>query len=60
MDAPDFPLELLELHKKYRKLIEEGKANSPEAIKLKEEILEHESENSAFFQDIGFDLELME
>lgn len=60
MDAPDFPLELLELHKKYRKLLEEGKGNSPEAKELKEEILEHESENSAFFQEINFDLEMME
>ncbi len=60
MDAPDFPLELLELHKKYRKLVDEGQANTPAAKELREEILEHESENSAFFQDIDFDLELME
>ncbi|MBI9030685.1 AAA family ATPase [bacterium] len=60
MDAPDFPLELLELHKKYRKLIEDGKSDTPEAQELKEEILEHESENSAFFQEMNFDLDLME
>lgn len=60
MDAPDFPLELLELHKKYRKLLAEGKADSQEAKELKEEILEHESENSAFFQELSFDMELME
>lgn len=60
MDAPHFPLELLELHKKYRVLIEDGNADSPEAKKLREEILEHESENSAFFQEIDFDLDFME
>ncbi len=60
MDAPDFPVELLELHKKYRKLVEEGRADSAEAKELKEEILEHESENSAFFQELNFDLDLME
>ena len=60
MDAPDFPIELLDLHKKYRKLVDEGKADTPEAKELREEILEHESENSAFFQDIDFDLGLME
>lgn len=60
MDAPHFPRELLELHKKYRILIQAGKVNSQEAQDLKAEILEHESENSAFFQEINFDLELME
>lgn len=60
MDAPHFPIELLELHKKYRKFIEEGKADSPKAKALRAEILEHESENSAFFQEIDFDLDLME
>ncbi|OQY38397.1 MAG: hypothetical protein B6226_03790 [Candidatus Cloacimonetes bacterium 4572_65] len=59
MDAPDFPIELLEQHKKYRKLIEEGKHDSEEGRALKAEILEHESENSAFFQDINFDLDLL-
>jgi ABC-type lipoprotein export system ATPase subunit len=60
MDAPNFPLDLLKLHKKYRKLIEEGNLNTPEAKQLREEILEHESPNSAFFQEIDFDLDLME
>jgi len=59
MEAPDFPLELLLLHKQYRKLINDGKVESREAKNLKEEILEYESENSAFFQEINFDLELM-
>jgi predicted ATP-binding protein involved in virulence len=59
MDAPDFPMDLLLLHKAYRKLITQGNVNSDEAKKLKEEILEHESESSSFFQDINFDLELI-
>jgi len=59
MDAPDFPMDLLLLHKAYRTLINDGKIESDEAKKLKEEILEHESESSSFFQDINFDLELM-
>jgi predicted ATP-binding protein involved in virulence len=59
MEAPDFPLELLLLHKRYRKFINDGKVESREAKELKEEILEYESENSSFFQEINFDLELM-
>lgn len=60
MDAPHFPIELLELHKRYRNLIEEGKANTPEGQALRAEILEHESPNSAFFQDVDLDLEFTE
>ena len=59
MEADDFPVELLILHKEYRKLINEGKLTTKEAKKLKEKILEYESENSSFFQEINFDLELM-
>jgi predicted ATP-dependent endonuclease of OLD family len=59
MEAEDFPQDLLELHKKYRKLINEDKKDTDEAKKLREEILEYESENSSFFQEINFDLELM-
>jgi predicted ATP-binding protein involved in virulence len=59
MEADDFPIELLLLHKKYRKLINDGKVETEDAKKLKEEILEYESENSSFFQEINFDLELM-
>ena len=59
MEADDFPIELLLLHKKYRKLINDGKVETEEAKELKEEILEYESENSSFFQEINFDLELM-
>lgn len=60
MDAPNFPSALLELHKKYRQLVNEGKVETQEAKELKEEILEHENENSAFFQEINFDLDLFE
>lgn len=59
MEAPDFPQDLLELHKKYRKLINDGKVDTNEAKELKEKILEYESESSSFFQEINFDLELM-
>jgi hypothetical protein len=59
MEAPDFPLELLELHKKYRTLISNGEVDTDEAKKLKAEILEYESESSSFFQEINFDLEIM-
>jgi predicted ATPase len=58
MDTQDFPKDLLKLHKQYRKLINNGKVKSDEAQKLKKEILEYESENSSFFQEINFDLEL--
>lgn len=59
MEAPDFPEELLELHKKYRKLINDGKIESQEAHNLKEKILEYESKDSSFFQEINFELELI-
>lgn len=52
MNAPDLPEALKQLHKDYRKLIDDGKVDSKEAKQLKDEILQHESENSAFFQDI--------
>lgn len=59
MGAADMPKELKALHKEYRKLVEEGKIDSKEAKKLKQELLQHESENSAFFQDINFDLDML-
>lgn len=59
MEAPDFPEDLKELHIEYRKCINDGKTETPKAKKLKEEILEYESENSSFFQEINFDLELI-
>ena len=59
MEAPAFPENLKELHIKYRKYINDDKVETPKAKKLKEEILEYESENSSFFQEINFDLELI-
>lgn len=59
MGATDLPEHLKTLHKAYRALIDDAKVDSPQAKALKEQILEHESENSAFFQDINFDLDLM-
>jgi len=59
MESENFPKNLLELHQQYRKLINEGKKDTDKAKKLREEILEYESENSSFFQEINFDLELM-
>ena len=59
MGTPHFPVELLVKHKEYRELINKGEADSKEAVKLKGEILEHESESSSFFQEINFDIELM-
>ncbi|SHO80968.1 hypothetical protein MNB_SV-15-20 [hydrothermal vent metagenome] len=59
MDAPTFPENLLEFHKEYREFINNGKVNTVEAKKLKEKILEYESESSSFFQEINFDLELI-
>ena len=59
MESESFPEDLLELHKRYRKLINNGEKDTNNAKKLKEEILEYESENSSFFQEINFDLELI-
>lgn len=59
MEADDFPEDLKKLHIQYRKYINDGKVETAEAKKLKEEILEYESENSSFFQEINFDLELI-
>ncbi|MDQ7047857.1 MAG: AAA family ATPase [Sulfurovum sp.] len=59
MEAPDFPEDLLNLHKEYRKLVNNRKHKSDEGKALRAEILEYESENSSFFQDINMDLELL-
>lgn len=59
MEAEDFPEDLKKLHIEYRKYIKDGKVETAEAKKLKAEILEYESENSSFFQEINFDLELI-
>ena len=59
MEAPDFPEDLLALHKKYRNLVNKKEHESEDGKKLRAEILEHESESSEFFQDINMDLELI-
>lgn len=59
MGASDFPKDLKLLHSQYRKYVNDGKVKSNEAKKLKDKILEYESENSSFFQEINFDLELI-
>lgn len=58
MGGEYLPKELLILRKQYRSLFEEDKLNTLEAEKVKEEILMYESENSSFFQDIKFQMEL--
>jgi len=60
MEAPNFPEDLKKLHIKYRKCIDDGEVETSSAKKLKAEILEYESENSSFFQEINFDLELIQ
>lgn len=58
MDAPEMPRALKQLHKEYRALVDGGQQDSEKAKALKALLLEHESENSAFFQDINFDLDM--
>jgi predicted ATP-binding protein involved in virulence len=60
MDSTEFPEDLLKLHKKYRYLVKNKKQNSDEAQRLKELLLEYESEDSSFFDDIDMDIELLE
>ena len=60
MGADYFPKKLLDLHKQYRKFFEDEKLDTKEAEDLKFEILEYESGNSSFFQELAFDKELME
>ncbi len=53
MGAECLPLEIQFLQKKYRKLVEEGKKESDEGKKLKQKLLDRESENSEFMQSIA-------
>ena len=59
MDSPNFPIYLLNLHKQYRNHLKNNTLDSSEAIELKRMILEYESSESSFFQDINFELELL-
>lgn len=54
MGAQYTPQAVLDLHKKYRKLVEEAKEETPEGKKLKAQILEYESEQSSFLQEMKF------
>jgi len=54
MGSDYIPKELNELRKQYRILFEKGKTETSKAQKIKEQILEYESENSSFFQDLKF------
>jgi len=56
MGGEYIPKELQELHKNYRTFVDNNKTNSKEAQKIKGQILEYESENSSFFQNIKFEL----
>ncbi len=58
MGGDYIPKELAELRKKYRKLFEKKQLDTDEASKIKKQILNYESENSSFFQDIKFQMEL--
>lgn len=58
MGGEYIPKELQELHKNYRSFVDSNKTNSKEAEKIKAQILEYESENSSFFQNIKFELAL--
>lgn len=60
MGAGYMPQELQKLQDEYRELFDQGKEESEEAKQLKQDILEYESEGSAFFQGISFDKELRE
>jgi len=59
MGADYLPSWLEEYHLKYQKFCFEGKKESAEAKALEAKILEFESPNSAFFQGLAFDMELM-
>ena len=52
MGADFIPKEQLDLHYKYRKLVEEHQENSLEAQKIKQQILERENNTSEFMQEM--------
>lgn len=56
MGGEYIPKELQELHKKYRSFVAQNNIDSKDAGKIKQQILEYESENSSFFQNIKFEL----
>lgn len=57
MGADPHPPELLKLYAQYRKLVEERKENTPEALAVKAQLSE-ESDHSQFMQEMNFLIEL--
>lgn len=57
MGADPRPPELLKLYAQYRKLVEEKKENTPEALAVKAQLSE-ESDHSRFMQEMAFLIEL--
>jgi len=55
MGAEYIPLNIQELHNKYRTFLDNNQLDSQKAKDLKHEILKYESPNSSFFQQINFD-----
>lgn len=60
MGVDSIPKEQLELHHKYRELVEKHQENSPEAQTIKQQILEKESNASEFMQEMQFIIQLRE
>ncbi len=58
MGGEYIPKELAELRKQYRTFFENGELETAKAQKIKEQILNYESENSSFFQSIKFEMAL--
>lgn len=58
MGGEYIPKELMALREQYRNLFDNNKLETEEAKEIKKQILEYESENSSFFQDIKFQIEL--
>lgn len=48
------PQDVEELHRQYRKLVENKQENSPEADEVKQKLLQRESNDSKFMQEMRF------
>ena len=59
MDSTEFSSDLLKLHKEYRKLVNNGQKDSSKGEELKKQLLDYESEDSSFLEDIEMDLDLL-
>ncbi len=60
MGVQPIPKEQLELHKQYRKCVEDGEENLPPAQEIKQQILRKESLYSEFMQEMAFLQQLRE